>query len=115
MRFFDNNTRNPDAYYEPNSFKRPEGRKSASPSRRCPCTATPTATTTATGTTTIRNPAICFRLFSAEHRQRLFDNIAAAMHGVPDEIKRRQVRVVRQVRPGLRCRRGQGAEARPPG
>jgi len=58
MRFFDNNTRNPDAYYEPNSLTA-RRKKSASPSRRCPCTATPTATTTATGTTTIRNPAIC--------------------------------------------------------
>ena len=36
-------------------------------------------------------PGNLFRLFSAEQRQRLFDNIAAAMHGVPDEIKRRQV------------------------
>jgi catalase len=32
-----------------------------------------------------------FRLFSAEQKQRLFNNIAAAMQGVPDEIKRRQI------------------------
>jgi catalase len=32
-----------------------------------------------------------FRLFDAQERQRLFQNIAAAMQGVPDEIKRRQI------------------------
>jgi catalase len=32
-----------------------------------------------------------FRLFSAEQKRRLFDNIAAVMLGVPDEIKRRQI------------------------
>jgi len=32
-----------------------------------------------------------FRLFNADQQQRLFDNIAAAMQGVPDEIKHRQI------------------------
>jgi catalase len=32
-----------------------------------------------------------FRLFDTEQKRRLFDNIAAAMQGVPDEIKRRQI------------------------
>jgi catalase len=36
-------------------------------------------------------PGSLFRLFNAEQKQRLFDNIAAAMQGVPDTIKRRQV------------------------
>jgi len=36
-------------------------------------------------------PGNLFRLFSAEERLRLFDNIAAAMQGVPNEIKRRQI------------------------
>src|SRR6266403_2020125 len=36
-------------------------------------------------------PGNLFRLFNAEQKQRLFANIAAAMQGVPDEIKRRQV------------------------
>jgi len=27
MRFFDNNAKNPDAYYEPNSFNGPKGDK----------------------------------------------------------------------------------------
>jgi catalase len=33
-----------------------------------------------------------FRLMSANQRQQLFDNIAAAMQGVPEEIIRRQLR-----------------------
>jgi catalase len=32
-----------------------------------------------------------FRSFDAEQAQRLFQNIAAAMQGVPDAIKRRQI------------------------
>jgi len=32
-----------------------------------------------------------FRLFDPEQKRRLFENIAAAMQGVPDEIKRRQI------------------------
>jgi catalase len=30
-------------------------------------------------------------MFNAEQKRRLFDNIAAAMQGVPEEIKRRQI------------------------
>jgi catalase len=36
-------------------------------------------------------PGNLFRLLDAGQKQRLFDNIAAAMQGVPDEIKRRQI------------------------
>jgi catalase len=36
-------------------------------------------------------PGNLFCLFDAEQRQRLFSNIAAAMQGVPEEIKRRQI------------------------
>jgi catalase len=32
-----------------------------------------------------------FRLFNPAQRQRLFDNIAAAMQGIPESIARRQV------------------------
>jgi len=36
-------------------------------------------------------PGNLFRLMSAEQKRQLFDNIAAAMQGVPDEIKLRQI------------------------
>jgi catalase len=36
-------------------------------------------------------PRNLLRLFSAEQKQRLLDNIAAAMQGVPDQIKLRQI------------------------
>jgi catalase len=40
-----------------------------------------------------------FRLFNAEEKQRLFGNIAAAMQGVPDEIKRRQIALFEKCDP----------------
>jgi catalase len=36
-------------------------------------------------------PGDLFRLFDAAQKQRLFDNIAAAMQGVPEDIQRRQI------------------------
>jgi catalase len=44
-------------------------------------------------------PGNLFRLFNSEQKQRLFANIAAAMQGVPDEIKRRQVALFAQCDP----------------
>jgi catalase len=90
MRFFDNNTRNPDAYYEPNSFNGPkEEQRFAEPP--LPLHGDADRYNHRDGNDDYAQPGNLFRLFSAEQRQRLFDNIAAAMHGVPDEIKRRQV------------------------
>jgi catalase len=36
-------------------------------------------------------PGALFRLMSADQKRQLFDNIAAAMQGVPEEIQRRQI------------------------
>jgi catalase len=81
---------NPDAYYEPNSFGGPV----QDPSVKEP------ANTTAgdadrynhrDGNDDYRQAGDLFRLISAAQKERLFDNIKAAMDGVPAEIIKRQV------------------------
>ncbi len=90
MRFFDNNTKNPDAYYEPNSFNGPkEDRRFAEPP--LPLHGDADRYNHRDGNDDYTQPGNLFRLFNAEQKQRLFDNIAAAMQGVPDTIKRRQI------------------------
>ena len=54
MRFFRNDTGNPDVYYEPNSFGGPSEARSTA-NRRCGFRATPTATIIATAMTTTRS------------------------------------------------------------
>ncbi|MDQ7990546.1 MAG: catalase [Candidatus Dactylopiibacterium sp.] len=44
-------------------------------------------------------PAALFRLFDAGQRERLFANIAAAMQGVPDDIRARQLEHFRRADP----------------
>jgi len=90
MRFFDNNTKNPDAYYEPNSFNGPqEDRRFAEPALALHGNAD--RYDHRDGNDDYTQPGNLFRLFDAEQRQRLFSNVAAAMQGVPEEIKRRQI------------------------
>jgi catalase len=90
MRFFDNNTKNPDAYYEPNSFNGPkEDRRFAEPALALHGDAD--RYNHRDGNDDYTQPGNLFRLFDAEQRQRLFSNIAAAMQDVPDQIKHRQV------------------------
>jgi catalase len=90
MRFFDNNTGNPDAYYEPNSFggpvqdasvKEPPLRISGDAARY----------NHREGNDDYSQPGALFRLFDEGQRQRLFSNIATAMQGVPQEIIERQI------------------------
>ncbi|HFA51264.1 MAG TPA: catalase [Bacteroidetes bacterium] len=90
MRFFDNNTDNPDAYYEPNSFdgpkedpnvKEPPMRVSGDISRY----------EYSQQIDDFKQPGDLFRLFNDEQKQRLFSNTAAAMAGVPMEIIERQL------------------------
>jgi catalase len=90
MRFFDNNTNNPDAYYEPNSFNGPkeDGRFAEPP---LPLHGDADRYNHRDGNDDYTQPGNLFRLLNAEQKQRLFDNIAAAMQGVPDAIKRRQI------------------------
>jgi catalase len=98
MRFFDNNTKNPDAYYEPNSFNGPkEDRRFAEPP--LPLHGDADRYNHRDGNDDYTQPGNLFRLFNAEQKQRLFDNIAAAMQGVPDELKRRQVRLFTKCDP----------------
>ncbi|MCY1405914.1 Catalase [compost metagenome] len=44
-------------------------------------------------------PAALFKLFDAAQRQRLYDNIAGDMQGVPEEIQRRQLALFYKVDP----------------
>lgn len=90
MRFFDNNTNTPDAYYEPNSFGGPkENKRYAEPG--LPLHGSANRYDHRDGNDDYTQAGNLFRLFDFEERQRLFRNIAAAMQGVPDAIKRRQI------------------------
>ena len=81
---------NPDAYYEPNSFGGPV---------EDPAAAEPPLALSGDafrynhreGNDDYRQPGDLFRLMSADQKQQLFDNIAAAMQGVPVEIIKRQL------------------------
>jgi catalase len=90
MRFFDNNTLNPDAYYEPNSFDGPvEDPSVAEPPLRISGDAD--RYDHREGNDDYTQAGNLFRLFSVEEKQRLFSNIAAAMSGVPQSIVERQL------------------------
>lgn len=90
MRFFKNDVGNPDIYYEPNSLNGPT---------QDPSFAEPPLKISGDGAhynhregnDDYSQVGNLFRLFNAEQKQRLFSNIAAAMQGVPQEIKERQI------------------------
>ena len=90
MRFFQNDTGNPNVYYEPNSFDGPKQDASfAEP---------PLALEGAAdrfdhraGNDDYTQPGNLFRLLKPDAKERLMDNIAAAMQGVPTNIVERQV------------------------
>jgi catalase len=90
MRFFKNDTGNPDAYYEPNSFNGPaEAPEYREPPLRISGDAD--RYNHRIGNDDYTQPGNLFRLFNQEQKNRLFDNIAEAMHGVPVEIVKRQI------------------------
>jgi len=90
MRFFDNNTKNPDAYYEPNSFNGPaQAPHHAEPPLRISGDAA--RYDHRDGNDDYKQPGDLFRLMNAEQQGRLFKNIAAAMQGVPGDIVQRQL------------------------
>jgi catalase len=98
MRFFDNFTENPDAYYEPNSMGGPK----EDPSFKEPPLAVDGAADRydhREGNDDYTQPGNLFRLFDEGQRQRLFSNIAAAMDGVPEEIVERQLGHFRKADP----------------
>jgi catalase len=81
---------NPDAFYEPNSFggpaqdigvKEPPLKISGNADRY----------NHRDGNNDYRQAGDLFRLMSADQKEQLFDNIKAAMDGVPMEIVKRQV------------------------
>jgi len=98
MRFFRNDTGNPDAYYEPNSFGGP---------KQDPTVAEPPLRISGDaarydhreGNDDFGQPRALFRLFDVGQRKRLFSNIAAAMQGVPESIVERQVALFDRVDP----------------
>ncbi len=98
MRFFRNDTGNPDAYYEPNSFDGPVEDKSVEePPLRIDGAAD--RYDHRVGNDDFGQPRALFMLFDADQKARLFSNIAAAMGGVPAEIVERQCQLFDQVHP----------------
>ncbi len=98
MRFFRNDTGNPDAYYEPNSFGGPTQDSSV---KEPPLRISGDAERYdhRVGNDDFVQPRALFRLFDAGQRQRLFSNVAAAMQGVPDSIVERQCVLFDKVDP----------------
>lgn len=97
MRFFDNNSGNPDAYYEPNSFNGPvEDESYAEPPMRISGDATRYGNETDND---FIQPGNLFRMFNDEQKQRLFNNIAEAMDGVSQEIIERQLKLFDKADP----------------
>jgi catalase len=90
MRFFENFTQNPDAYYEPNSMGGPkQDERYAEPPLKISGDAD--RYNHRQGNDDYTQPGNLFRLMPADAQQRLFGNIAAAMQGVPEEIVQRQL------------------------
>jgi catalase len=90
MRFFDNNEKNPDAYYEPNSFSGP----AEDPSVKEPpmkISGDADRYNHRIGNDDYGQPRALFNLFDAGQKARLFENLAAAMDGIPDFIADRQL------------------------
>ena len=98
MRFFRNDSGNPDAYYEPNSFGGPVQDKSiAEPPLRISGDAD--RYKQCVDNDDFSQPRALFRLFSPEQKQRLFSNCADGMQGVPEQIIERQLALFAQVEP----------------
>ena len=102
MRFYANDTGDPDVYYEPNSlggpvadpdYGEPPLRLSGSADRY----------DHRTGNDDYIQPRALFTRFDAGQRQRLFANIAEAMQGVPLDIVLRQLDLFGQVHPDYRA------------
>lgn len=90
MRFFENDTGNPDAYYEPNSMDGPvQDPTVAEPPLRISGDAS--RYDHRAGNDDYVQPRALFNLFDTAQKERLFQNIAAAMQGVPEAIVQRQL------------------------
>ncbi len=82
--------KNPDAYYEPNSFggPAPDEHVGEPPLK---ITGDAARYNHRDGNDDYRQPGNLFRLMLPEQKEQLFDNIKAAMDGVPIEIVKRQI------------------------
>ncbi|MDF1760488.1 MAG: catalase [Coxiellaceae bacterium] len=97
MRFFENFT-NADAYYEPNSFNGPaEDSSFAEPP--LPLDGDADRYNHRDGNDDYAQPRALFNLFDDAQKQRLFNNIAAAMQGVPQAIVDRQLAHFEKIDP----------------
>ena len=116
MRFFRNDTGNPDAYYEPNSF----GGPAQAPEYREPplrISGDADRYDHREGNDDYTQAGDLFRLMDDGQRTRLLDNIAEAMDGVPVEIIKRQVAHFHRCDPdygaGVATRMGVSVEPAP--
>jgi catalase len=90
MRFFQNDTGNPDAYYEPNSFNGPTQEPAvAEPPLRISGEAD--RYNHREDDDYYSQPRALFNLFDDAQKARLFSNIAESMAGVPENIVQRQL------------------------
>ena len=98
MRFFKNDSGNPDAYYEPNTmggpvedpaFNEPPLKISGDADRY----------NHREGNDDYTQPGNLFRLFNAEQKQRLFNNMADAMKGTSSEVIERQLGHLKKADP----------------
>jgi catalase len=90
MKFFDDSTGSVDAFYEPNSV----GGVVQDPSVQEPplrISGDATRYDHRAGNDDFTQAGNLFRLFTDDEKQRLFQNLAEAMAGVPEEIVRRQL------------------------
>lgn len=98
MNFMGQKTGNVDAYYEPNSFGGAhEDPNVAEPP--LPIEGTADRHNHRLGNDDFGQPRALFELFDEGERQRLFENIAAAMQGVPADIVERQLALFDKVHP----------------
>ncbi len=98
MRFFTNDFGNPDAYYEPNTkggavevpeYEEPPMQVSGEIKRY----------EDQDQLGDFKQPGDLFRMFNDAQKNRLFNNIAAAMQGVSDEIIERQLELFKKADP----------------
>jgi len=99
MRFFRNDTGNPDAHYEPSTMGGPaQDPGVAEPPLRISGDAD--RYDHRAGNDDYAQPWALFQMLDEPQRQRLYANIAAAMAGVPDAIVQRQLTHFAKVDPG---------------
>ena len=90
MRFYDNGEKTPDVYYEPNSFNGPVEDSSVK-TPPLPLDGDADRYNHRDGNDDYTQPGNLYRLLSAQEQDRLHHNIAATMHGVPQDIIDRQL------------------------